>query len=108
MELAAATVMASAPGAAASGTCSNANPPYNGLIGAYLAVGIDEYGNFLNGASFMPGYTGNNPIWGDNTALGYGYRPNRIGLRGAGNVAWNWLSANYPAFYPGSYTAAQQ
>ena len=55
-------------------TCSNANPPYNGLVGAYLAVGIDEYGNFLNGANFMPSYTGNNPIWGDNTALGYGYR----------------------------------
>jgi type IV pilus assembly protein PilY1 len=89
-------------------TCSNANRPYNGLIGAYLAVGIDEYGNFLNGANFMPGYTGNNPIWGDNSALGYGYRPNRIGLRGAGNVAWNWLNTNYPAFYPNSFSAAQQ
>ncbi|HWX68987.1 MAG TPA: PilC/PilY family type IV pilus protein [Steroidobacteraceae bacterium] len=89
-------------------TCSNANPPYNGLVGAYLAVGIDEYGNFLNGANFMPSYTGNNPIWGDNTALGYGYRPNRIGLRGAGNVAWNWLNTNYPAYYPSSFTAAQQ
>jgi type IV pilus assembly protein PilY1 len=89
-------------------TCSNANPPFNGLIGAYLAVGIDEYGNFLNGANFMPGYTGSNPISGDNTALGYGYRPNRIGLRGAGNVAWNWLHANYPAFYPNSFSKAQQ
>jgi type IV pilus assembly protein PilY1 len=89
-------------------TCSNANPPFNGLIGAYLAVGIDEYGNFLNGANFMPAYTGSNPIWGDNTALGYGYRPNRIGLRGAGNVAWNWLNANYPALYPNGYTLGQQ
>jgi len=89
-------------------TCSNANPPYNGLVGAYLAVGIDEYGNFLNGANFMSNYTGNNPISGDNTALGYGYRPNRIGLRGAGNVAWNWLNANYPAYYPSTFTAAQQ
>jgi type IV pilus assembly protein PilY1 len=89
-------------------TCSNANPPYNGLIGAYLAVGIDEYGNFLNGANFIPGYTGSNPIWGDNSALGYGYRPNRIGLRGAGNIAWNWLSANYPLYYPAAFTAAQQ
>ncbi|HXI67085.1 MAG TPA: hypothetical protein VNH41_04035, partial [Steroidobacteraceae bacterium] len=89
-------------------SCSNANPPYNGLIGGYLAVGIDEYGNFLNGASFMPGYTGNNPIWGDNSALGYGYRPNRIGLRGAGNVAWNWLNAKYPAYYPSGFTIAQQ
>jgi type IV pilus assembly protein PilY1 len=81
-------------------TCSNSNPPYNGLVGAYLAVGIDEYGNFLNGVNFMPGYTGSNPIWGDNTSLGYGYRPNRIGLRGGGNVAWNWLSATYPQWYP--------
>ncbi|MGN6451614.1 MAG: hypothetical protein ACTHL7_00845, partial [Steroidobacteraceae bacterium] len=89
-------------------SCSNANPPYNGLVGAYLAVGIDEYGNFLNGASFMPNYTGNNPIWGDNSALGYGYRPNRIGLRGAGNVAWNWLNTNYPGYYPSTFTAAQQ
>jgi type IV pilus assembly protein PilY1 len=89
-------------------TCSNANPPYNGLIGAYLAVGIDEYGNFLNGASAMPGYTGANPITGDNSALGYGYRPNRIGLRGTGNVAWNWLNANYPALYPTGFTVAQQ
>jgi len=89
-------------------TCSNANPPYNGLMGAYLAVGIDEFGNFLNGANFMPAYTGNNPIWGDNTALGYGYRPNRIGLRGAGSVAWNWLHANYPTYYPSSLSSAQQ
>ena len=81
-------------------TCSNSNPPYNGLVGAYLAVGIDEYGNFLNGVNFMPGYTGSNPIWGDNTSLGYGYRPNRIGLRGGGNVAWNWLSTTYPQWYP--------
>src|SRR5262249_10228003 len=51
---------------------------------------------------------GSNPIWGDNSALGYGYRPNRIGLRGAGNVAWNWLNANYPALYPSTFTAVQQ
>ena len=31
-------------------TCSNANPPYNGLIGGYLGLGVDEYGNFLNGS----------------------------------------------------------
>src|SRR6202049_4949531 len=41
-------------------TCSNANPPYNGLIGAYLGLGIDEYGNFLNGTVLMPGYVGSN------------------------------------------------
>jgi len=42
-------------------TCSNANPPYNGLVGAYLGLGIDEYGNFLNGATLMPGTRGRTP-----------------------------------------------
>ena len=49
-------------------TCSNANPPYNGLVGAYLGLGIDEYGNFLNGAQLMAGYTGSNSATGDNSA----------------------------------------
>ena len=89
-------------------SCSNANPPYDGLVGAYLGLGIDEFGNFLNGINWMPGYTGPNPARGDNTALGYGYRPNRIGLRGAGNIAWAWLNANYPLFYPSSFSTAQQ
>jgi len=67
-------------------SCSNANPPYDGLVGAYLGLGMDEYGNFLNE--------------GDNTNTGFGYQPGRIGLRGAGNVAWSWLNVNYPAYYP--------
>ena len=64
-------------------TCSNVNNDpklhpdgtqrsYDGLQRAYLGLGIDEYGNFLN--------------QGDNTASGYGYVPGRIGLRGAGNI----------------------
>lgn len=69
-------------------TCSNTNSPYNGLDGAYLGLGIDEYGNFLNA--------------GDNTATGYGAVPKRIGLRGAGNVSWAWLNANYGTQYPSS------
>jgi type IV pilus assembly protein PilY1 len=89
-------------------SCSNQNPPYNGLVGAYLGLGIDEYGNFLNGTVLMPGYIGSNSATGDNSALGYGYRPNRIGLRGAGNIAWSWLNANYPSVYPSSFTAAQR
>ena len=66
-------------------TCSNANNDptlrpdgtprgYDGLVGAYIGLGIDEYGNFLNP--------------GDNTASGPGYVPNRIGLRGRGNISW--------------------
>jgi type IV pilus assembly protein PilY1 len=76
-------------------TCSNANPPYDGLVGAYLGLGIDEYGNFLNGTSLMSGYTGTNSATGDNTKFGYGYKPGRIGMRGAGSVAWNALTAAY-------------
>ena len=36
-------------------TCSNQNGPptgyagYDGMVGGYLGLGIDEYGNFLNG-----------------------------------------------------------
>ncbi len=89
-------------------TCSNANPPYNGLVGGYLGLGIDEYGNFLNGTALMPGYMGSNSATGDNSALGYGYKPNRIGLRGAGNIAWSWLNANYPTVYPSSFSSSAQ
>src|SRR5207244_13061190 len=42
-------------------TCSNANPPYVGMVGAYLGLGIDEDGNVRNGASRMQRYTGPNP-----------------------------------------------
>jgi type IV pilus assembly protein PilY1 len=89
-------------------TCSNANPPYNGLIGGYVAVGIDEYGNFLNGSNWVSGYNGPNNATGDNTAFGYGYKPDRIGMRGAGNIAWSWLNANYPSVYPSSYSNSQR
>lgn len=75
-------------------TCSNANPPYDGLVGAYLGLGIDEYGNFLN--------------QGDNTATGYGYQWNRIGLRGAGSISWAWLNSNYASYYPSSMNSGQR
>jgi type IV pilus assembly protein PilY1 len=90
-------------------TCSNANPPYNGLIGAYLGLGIDEYGNFLNGISNTLGESGSDGSRaGDNTASGGFYQPGRIGLRGAGNIAWSWLNANYPNVYLSSFSSSQQ
>jgi len=89
-------------------TCSNSNPPYDGLVGAYLGLGIDEFGNFLNGTNLVSGYTGTNTASGDNSASGYGYLPNRIGLRGTGNVSWAYLNANYQSFYPTSLTTAQR
>jgi type IV pilus assembly protein PilY1 len=67
-------------------TCSNANPTYDGMVGAYLGLGIDEYGNYLNP--------------GDNTVSGPGLQANRIGLRGAGSISWAYLSATYPSDYP--------
>jgi type IV pilus assembly protein PilY1 len=94
-------------------TCSNVNNDanlradgtprqYDGLAHAYLGLGIDEYGNFLN--------------QGDNTASGFGYLPGRIGLRGAGSISWGALSAlsasglnpNMAGFYPATLTLAQQ
>ena len=83
-------------------TCSNANNDSNvrpvdgtrrgfdGLAHAYLGLGIDEYGNFLN--------------QGDNTASGWGYLPGRIGLRGAGSIAWAQLNALDPVKYPSTLT----
>jgi type IV pilus assembly protein PilY1 len=88
-------------------TCSNANNDsklhpdgtargYDGLRGAVLGLGIDEYGNFLNP--------------GDNTHTGPGYVPQRIGLRGAGSITWGDLSlaAATNAYYPLTLTTSQR
>lgn len=88
-------------------TCSNANSPYNGLVGGYIGLGIDEYGNFLNGTVNTFGVA-NAQHLGDNTATGGGQQANRIGLRGEGNVSWYWLNANYPNYYPSTLTTAQE
>jgi type IV pilus assembly protein PilY1 len=90
-----------APGLGAFGgslaySCSNANTPHDGLTGGYIGLGIDEYGNFLNGTNLVSGYTGTNTATGDNTAYGYGYKPGRIGLRGAGSISGAALTAAYP------------
>jgi type IV pilus assembly protein PilY1 len=80
-------------------TCSNANTPYNGLMGGYLGLGIDEYGNFLNGTTNSLSETQNSDAGGpqgaDNTNTGGGYQPGRIGMRGAGNIAWGTLNGAY-------------
>lgn len=76
-------------------TCSNSNTPHDGLSGAYLGLGIDEYGNFLNGSSNTQGTSWS--ATGDNTATGGGYKPSRIGLRGAGNISWQALTNAYGA-----------
>lgn len=88
-------------------SCSNDNPDYHGMVGGYLGLGIDEYGNFLNGTQNTLGIT-NPQSLGDNTASGGGQWANRIGLRGQGSIDWYWLSTNYPTDYPSTLTSAQQ
>lgn len=75
-------------------SCSNGNGTYDGVVGAYIGIGIDEYGNFANP--------------GDNTNSGPGARPGRINLRGAGNTAWSSLSAAYPSLYPAGTSVSSQ
>src|SRR6202012_2689922 len=57
-------------------SCSNGNGTYEGLANAYLGLGIDEYGNFLNS--------------GDNTSTGV-YNTNSSSYTGGttyGSNAW--------------------
>ncbi|MBS0377026.1 MAG: pilus assembly protein PilY [Proteobacteria bacterium] len=95
-------------------SCSNSNSPYNGLNGGYLGLGIDEYGNFLNGTANTLNETGTTINGGDNTASGGGYKPGRVGLRGAGSINWNALTAAYgnnpsntaAPYYPASLSSS--
>lgn len=74
-------------------SCANGKDPSDGVIGGYIGVGIDEYGNFSNP--------------GDNTDSGPGFHAGRISVRGAGSTAWDWLSASplYSKYYTGTANA---
>jgi type IV pilus assembly protein PilY1 len=75
-------------------TCSNGNTVRaDGVIGGYIGLGLDAFGNFLNP--------------GDNTNSGPGFQAGRIGIRGRGDTSWAWLRQNYPTLYPATLTAAQ-
>jgi type IV pilus assembly protein PilY1 len=100
-------------------TCSNTNNDstkradgttrgYDGLRGGYLGLGIDEFGNFLNGTTNTLGEKGTVANGGDNTASGGGYLPGRVGIRGAGSVSWAGLNALDNVDYPNTLTPAQQ
>jgi type IV pilus assembly protein PilY1 len=96
-------------------TCSNTNNSstqgYDGMVGGYIGLGIDEYGNFLNGTTITNADgTTSQSTGADNTSSGYGYVPNRIGLRGSGSTAWSWLNTNAATapYYPSTLTAAQK
>ena len=100
-----------ATGGSLAYSCSNSNSPYDGLVGAYIGLGMDEWGNFLNGASNTLGESGTSAT-SDNTATGGGYKSGRIGLRGAGSISWQALTTAYGTnngssspYYPSSLTA---
>jgi type IV pilus assembly protein PilY1 len=61
---------------------------FDGVRHAYVAVGMDEYGNFQNP--------------GDNTSDGPGYLPSSVSVRGPGDVAWDSLTAYNSSWYPSS------
>ncbi|GAB2568394.1 hypothetical protein GCM10027066_08760 [Dyella jejuensis] len=79
-------------------SCSNSNTPYDGMTDAYLGLGMDEYGNFLNAgdntysgalnAANATGSTGvtTGSVSGLTGSGGPEYQPGRIGLRGYGNI----------------------
>jgi type IV pilus assembly protein PilY1 len=69
-------------------SCSNGNGTYDGVVKAYIGIGIDEYGNFANKS--------------DNTSTGYSngsLAPKRITVRGAGDTTAAELKAAYPSMY---------
>ncbi len=75
-------------------SCSNVNGTYDGVVGGYIGIGMDEYGNFSNKS--------------DNTNTGPAQAPGAIALRGAGHTAWAWLSTNYPTYYPSTLSSSAQ
>ncbi len=81
-------------------SCANGKDDNDGLFGAYIGLGIDEFGNFSNGATVNS--SGSVSVTGDNTSTGVGQGWNRVTLRGAGDVNWEWLSKNKPEYYPTS------
>lgn len=67
-------------------SCSNENPIFSGVNGGYLGIGIDEWGNFVNGSN-----TDRARNMGDNTNTGVGFVKNAIGIRGAGDISYFYI-----------------
>jgi type IV pilus assembly protein PilY1 len=110
-----------ASGGAMGYDCSNTNDQAEGMANAYIGLGVDEWGNYLN-----PGDNGRNGVlnsratggttaYGDNpfqssvngspsNGSGKYYQPERIGMRGAGNLTWAWLQAQNKDYYSGTTT----
>jgi type IV pilus assembly protein PilY1 len=92
-------------------SCSNGNSTYEGMANAYLGIGVDEFGNFLNNSDntntgiLNSRASGGTTAYGDNSYATSGipqYQPQRIGLRGAGNTTWAWLKSQNSTYYSGS------
>lgn len=96
--------------------CANNKTISDGLEGAYLGLGMDTYGNFLNsGDNTATGIAAQLVSSGTNPNLSFGTfsdgpfkQANRIGLRGAGNVSWHWLNQYSPLYYPATLSASAQ
>ncbi|UOP00066.1 lectin-like domain-containing protein [Kingella potus] len=78
-------------------TCANDNPIYSGVDGAYLGIGMDEFGNFVNGPhdSTSTGLGKESATrWHDER---YGTDPrgpfNAIGIRGAGKTNITYMTS---------------
>nr|WP_225869983.1 PilC/PilY family type IV pilus protein [Glaciimonas sp. PCH181] len=67
-------------------SCSQGKSPADGVNGGYLAVGMDEFGNFSNKS--------------DSTSDGNGPNPGSIVVRGSGSITGAALTAAYPKYYP--------
>ncbi|MEG5162638.1 DUF4347 domain-containing protein, partial [Microcoleus sp. AT3-A2] len=66
------------------GYAQNTNSNSPGIVGGYLGVGLDEFGNFSNGtAGRLPA---NPPVPGQ-------ARPDAVGLRGSQSTAYNFLTS---------------
>ncbi|MFZ6648997.1 pilus assembly protein [Undibacterium sp. TJN25] len=72
-------------------SCANSKSPSDGVDGGYLAVAMDEFGNFSNP--------------GDSTSDGPGQKPGSIVVRGAGSIAGTALQRDYSKYYPKTLSA---
>jgi type IV pilus assembly protein PilY1 len=89
-------------------SCSNVNSAYQGMTDAYIGLGMDEFGNFLNGgdntltgalnSTLATTGTGvqTTSYTGQSSGSGPEYQPGRIGLRGDGNINLISLTAVNP------------
>lgn len=75
-------------------SCAQTKSPADGVDGGYLAVAVDEFGNFSNP--------------GDATSDGPGQTPGAIVVRGSGNITFKALNLLNSTYYPNSLNAADQ